>query len=490
MGTEMTGSSMASAHVAGAAALLRQANPTLSPEQIKAILMNTATHDLYTAANHGGARYCLARTGGGRVDLNNAIAAHARAYNYDDRGMVSLSFGALEAVGTLQVEKHLRITNTSSSILSYALTYDSVVDLPGVEISFPNGNAVNVPAKASYDVTVRLTATASLIKHVMDPSLSPTQGGYAREWLNEESGHVVLTPVGALGEPNLWVPLHANVRPAGTLVANKKTFKLAPTPLSLKFSGQAVNTGTNYPTDDVGLLYPYDLQYSSPQNTSIYWEEAKPLDLQHIGVHITPNADFAKTTLDFGISTWSSWATPNECEFVVNIDTDKDGTMDYIIINYNLGTYMSAPPSDVLFSICINQVTYRGSMCGWLNFFQPQQKHTVPFRTNVIHLPVSASNIGLTESQSSFNFSVSSYLAQSYFVDETPMLTYDAKKPGFAVDVSYPDETGTKSFPFSRANLKANNSLGLLLLHHHNSAATRAEAILISAGAEGWQNYK
>ena len=50
-GVTFSGTSMAAAHVAGAMALLRQLHPAWSVEQLKALLMNTANHDLHTVAN-------------------------------------------------------------------------------------------------------------------------------------------------------------------------------------------------------------------------------------------------------------------------------------------------------------------------------------------------------------------------------------------------------------------------------------------------------
>ena len=67
---EMSGSSMAAARVSGAVAVMLEANPTLTPDDVKARLMSRADHsgdeDIYTR-------------GAGLVDLNAALAAVGRA---------------------------------------------------------------------------------------------------------------------------------------------------------------------------------------------------------------------------------------------------------------------------------------------------------------------------------------------------------------------------------------------------------------------------
>ena len=52
----LNGTSMACPHVAGCVAVLKQANPSLTPLQIRTILQNTAEHNIPTVKNGGADR--------------------------------------------------------------------------------------------------------------------------------------------------------------------------------------------------------------------------------------------------------------------------------------------------------------------------------------------------------------------------------------------------------------------------------------------------
>ncbi|MDR1791924.1 MAG: S8 family peptidase [Bacteroidales bacterium] len=71
--TELSGTSMSSPFVAGVVALMLEANPTLSPAQIKQIITETAYHDQYTEY------YGTERFGYGKI---NAYAAVKKAIEY------------------------------------------------------------------------------------------------------------------------------------------------------------------------------------------------------------------------------------------------------------------------------------------------------------------------------------------------------------------------------------------------------------------------
>lgn len=66
---ELQGTSMAAPYVAGAAALIKQAHPKWSPNEIKAAIMNTAT-SLY---NKNGKSYKAYEQGAGRINIDQAI---------------------------------------------------------------------------------------------------------------------------------------------------------------------------------------------------------------------------------------------------------------------------------------------------------------------------------------------------------------------------------------------------------------------------------
>ncbi|KHF38347.1 S8 family serine peptidase [Halalkalibacter okhensis] len=72
----LNGTSMSAPHVAGAAALVKQAHPDWTPEQIKAALMNTAKKLL----NEDGEPYYPYEQGAGRLQVDKAIDATTLAY--------------------------------------------------------------------------------------------------------------------------------------------------------------------------------------------------------------------------------------------------------------------------------------------------------------------------------------------------------------------------------------------------------------------------
>lgn len=71
----LDGTSMAAPHVAGAAALVLDKQPTLLPDEVKSLLMNNATQ--LENANHQ--RYSVMAQGAGRVNLNSSLTAKAVA---------------------------------------------------------------------------------------------------------------------------------------------------------------------------------------------------------------------------------------------------------------------------------------------------------------------------------------------------------------------------------------------------------------------------
>jgi minor extracellular serine protease Vpr len=86
----ISGTSQASPHVAGAAALVKQLHPSWTPAQVKSALMNSASTDVFTTSAKS-TRSGVLSQGAGRVDLARAISVTATFSS--DGGAGSISFG-------------------------------------------------------------------------------------------------------------------------------------------------------------------------------------------------------------------------------------------------------------------------------------------------------------------------------------------------------------------------------------------------------------
>jgi subtilisin family serine protease len=496
LGESMNGTSMAAPHIAGAMALLRQLHPAATGwtvEELKALIMNTATHDL----SSGSDVYGSSRIGAGRVDLQNASSAQAVAYNSDDPGLVSVSFGSPEITGTTTLSKTVRVMNKGPSSVSYTLSYSANTDVDGVGFSFPGGTAVTVPAGGSQSFAVQMSANPAAMKHSHDATLSETQSGFSRHWLSEESGYIVLTPASG---PVLRVPVYAAPRLAATMTTVETSIKLDPSPgtINLNLTGQGISTGVSFPNDEVSLVSAFELQEISPDNAPISVPNLPNVpfhhaDLRYLGVASDYNAkgNISDTILFFGIATHGDWSTPNEVEFDVYIDTNRDGIDDYVLFNWNYGSaWGGTDPTDTFISQLykLSPVT----KLGWwyVNGIPASTRDTVPFNTNVMVLPVAASSLGLTSGSSKFDYQVVSFSGdQSGQVDISDVHTYDPAHPGLSFGGTsyagspvqqplYKDLEGqTIQVDHNWDDYLAAHSRGLLLLHHHNTTGNRAQVI-------------
>jgi subtilisin family serine protease len=482
-GVSFSGTSMATPHVAGAMALLRQLHPTWPPQALKALLMNTGA-DLYAALYRQPPLQSPVRIGGGLVDLPAAAAASAIAYDADAPDLVSLFFGSFEVSGSASLTRTVRVENRGAAEQTFALGYAASSDIAGVGVSFPDGGSVTVPAGGSATFAVRLDADAALMNHGVDGAADVFQGGRLRYLPAEEAGYVTLAP--AAGQP-LRVPLYAAARPAASVAVAESELILgaAQGAAALTLTGQGLDTGGNTAADIVSLITPLELQYTGPGSAPPTSANAT---IRYLGVGSDYAAEaggnLAATDLLFGIATVGAWRTPNEVEFTVRFDTDRNGSWDYSLATADAVTLANPddPPGDS-FGVRLCQGASGCSWTGYLNRFSPAERDTVVFGTNIAVLAVPASAIGLAAGATAFDYIVESRNSTLGDISTTPRRTYDAARPGLtpAAAGPAPARPGTLlQLGYDRAAYVANGSTGLLLLHHHNAAGSRAQVVPVS----------
>ncbi|WP_109474326.1 S8 family serine peptidase [Ornithinimicrobium cavernae] len=149
------GTSMATPHVAGSAALLLAQNPDLDASDVKSLLGNNAERQVW-ADEVGGTLASVMERGGGRIDLERASAATT---TFDP---MSLSFGVTN--GNKPVNKAITVTVTNltdtAKTLSLSggdanLSFPATVDLPASgTATFTVGLSVRGATTAEGDLTI------------------------------------------------------------------------------------------------------------------------------------------------------------------------------------------------------------------------------------------------------------------------------------------------------------------------------------------------
>ena len=174
MYTSASGTSMATPHVAGAAADLLQRHPGWSAGRLKAALVSTSDAVPGT----------VYQVGGGRLDVGRAATATVVG------DQASAAFGSIPHGSATAVTKHLTWTNTGTSAVTVHLSA-SLADVHGTAVpalSLPD--TMTVPAGGSAGVDVSL-----------DPRRLTTAGLYSGAVTASAGGVSLRTPVGATYQP-------------------------------------------------------------------------------------------------------------------------------------------------------------------------------------------------------------------------------------------------------------------------------------------------
>ena len=367
-GVVMSGTSMASPHTAGVAALVSQAHPSWTPEQIKAAIQNTA--DPSTGAG-GIVGYNLRIAGSGVVRPRRAVDTVGLATT--GGGTSSLSFGYDPANGSVSETLPITLWNTSGSDITYNLASDSAF----VTIS---PSPVTVPAHGSRNVNAKLKIDNKIMSGLTGAGSVPTQSVLTIR------GAVTATPtVGGTGRYPLRIPFLVSPRGLSDVSAGAKSaYTLAGGVASatVPFSNSGIHAGT-------ADVYAWGL---SDSNNGL-----ERNDIRAVGVQTFPAAGDA--TLVFAVNTYGRWGNASDNEFDIGIDTDQDGTDDYFVVGVDGGAVLAGSFDGRMLSFTIDS---HGNL---IDAFLV----AAPVNGSTVELPTMASDLGLASGHSAFDYDAAGF---------------------------------------------------------------------------------
>jgi subtilisin family serine protease len=167
--TSASGTSMATPHIAGAAAILAQAHPDWTWDRLKAALMSTTKDTGHT----------VYETGAGRVDVARAVSQKVVATT------ANVDFGAMREDELTPASKEVTYANTGDTDVTLALT-TTLRNAESIEGALTAPASVTVPAGGTATVTLSLDPTGF------------TKGYYSGGLVatDEAGGIRISTPVG------------------------------------------------------------------------------------------------------------------------------------------------------------------------------------------------------------------------------------------------------------------------------------------------------
>ena len=363
-GVAFSGTSMATPHVAGVAALALEAHPDWKAQDVRVAILNTAAASKVVG-------YTVRQGGSGLVQPQPASRTWAIAYDDDAPGVANLSFGVAEFTRDFQKTKTIRVKNFGTRALRF-------------NVSATNASG----SKASVGLSTRTlwVEAGAIARFSITLSVPAATAGDSSDF-RDVAGLITLSPTpGWNGDATLTVPYYLVAR-ARSEVRTTLPGSFGPAKPSAKASIRNESPAVPGTAD----FYAWGLQGNNAK--------AGQVGLRAVGVQSFADQDGAQV-LFFAINTFKPWSNNSENEFDVLVDTNADGKPDFAIVATDLGFLSGGSPNGQMVAVSVDLSA--GSIVGVYPVASPTDGST-------LLLPVFASDFGLTAAAPRFAYTVQSF---------------------------------------------------------------------------------
>ena len=440
-GVSESGTSMATPHVAGVAALALQAHRGWTERGISAAVVQTASPSALLD-------YAPRIEGSGVVQAVGATSTDVTVHGTDDDDLGLLSFGVAELTRDFHDSRELVIRNHGREPATFNATATAVGGVPHtVSLS---STTVSVRGHDETELRVSLQVPAATVGGTHDAGNNAV--------LREVAGYLTLQPTGASANDgiSLHVPYYLVPRARSNVRAELRLFKQPSIELE---NPSGVIAGT-------ADLYAWGLRNAKTEKIDGSFEP------RAVGVQTIPVSS-TDSILVFAVNTYERFSNAAQGEFDIYIDANGDGKPDFVLFCADSGLVMTGANNGQVGTFLVDLKTGK---------LFPEFTADAPTDGSIVLLPVYAADMGLSPTHPRFTYSVIAFDGRSAAGEAVPGLaSFNAFSPALSNAVFTaiaPNAEVDLPVAINRRELTKTPALGFMVVSEENLSGG-SEAILL-----------